>query len=60
MLNYLGTLIAITPTYFFLSFSRNPRGPSLDHLNIQGTATLFDNDGNAVIPFPFTASCTRL
>jgi len=34
--------------------------PSLDHLNIQGTATLFDNDGNALTSFPFTASCTRL
>ena len=43
----------------------NYRGPmtlsrSSKHLSIQGTATLFDANGNVTgTTFPFTASCTR-
>ena len=33
---------------------------ALNQLSIEGTATLFDANGNAVTSFPFTASCTRL
>lgn len=33
---------------------------SLNQLSIQGTATLFDPNGNVVTTFPFTASCNRL
>lgn len=33
---------------------------ALNQLSIQGTATLFDANGNVVTTFPFTASCTRL
>ena len=33
---------------------------NLSGLSIEGTATLFDANGNAVTSFPFTASCTRL
>ena len=34
--------------------------PALNQLNIRGTATLVDTDGNVITSFPFTASCTRL
>jgi len=34
--------------------------PALNELNIQGTATLFDANGNVISSFPFTGSCTRL
>jgi len=33
---------------------------NLNELSIEGTATLFDANGNVVTSFPFTASCTRL
>jgi hypothetical protein len=33
---------------------------NLSELSIEGTATLFDSNGNVVTSFPFTASCTRL
>ena len=32
----------------------------LNQLSIEGTATLFDANGNVVTSFPFTASCNRL
>jgi hypothetical protein len=34
--------------------------PSLNTLNITGTATLVDANGNEITSFPFTASCSRL
>jgi hypothetical protein len=34
--------------------------PAMNELNIQGTATLFDANGNVITSFPFTGSCTRL
>lgn len=34
--------------------------PSLNGLNVQGTATLYDPQGNVAQSFPFTATCTRL
>lgn len=33
---------------------------ALNQLSIEGTATLFDANGNVVTSFPFTASCNRL
>jgi len=33
---------------------------ALNQLSIEGTATLFDANGNVVTTFPFTASCNRL
>ena len=33
---------------------------ALNHLSIEGTATLFGANGNVVTSFPFTASCSRL
>ena len=33
---------------------------ALNHLSIEGTATLFDANGNIITSFPFTASCSRL
>ena len=34
--------------------------PNLNDLNIDGTATLVDANGNVITSFPFTATCTRL
>lgn len=34
--------------------------PSQNELNIQGTATLFDSNGQVATSFSFTAHCTRL
>ena len=33
---------------------------ALNQVSIEGTATLFDANGNVVTSFPFTASCNRL
>ena len=33
---------------------------SLNHLSIEGLATLVDANGNVITSFPFTASCKRL
>jgi hypothetical protein len=49
--NFLGTFHYVGP------MSLND---DLNQLSIEGTATLFDANGNVVTSFPFTASCNRL
>lgn len=49
--NFLGTFHYLGP------MSLNA---ALNQLSIEGTATLFDANGNVVTSFPFTASCNRL
>ena len=48
---FLGTFYYNAP----MTLSRN-----LNELDIEGTATLFDPNGNAAQPFTFTGHCTRL
>lgn len=49
--NFLGTFHYVGP----MSLNAD-----LNQLSIEGTATLFDANGNVVTSFPFTASCNRL